>query len=181
MLFRTALSIWVEGHREILSILDLPQFVVFDKLSRLVGFGVPDPSQVAWVISEHYLRGEMRPVVLFERFDLGIVFFVRHNSLDWLLSVSCAQSLSSDRFAYLFRCSPPPPGPGADPLHAAYFEGFPKDFIFGYYENNHRMWSARISQPEALWMTIFECMVLVDGLSPAHAWGDGVTAAAGPF
>jgi hypothetical protein len=155
--------------------------LVRDTLAALVWADVPywkranegeprtDCKVTGYVISEHRSKSVRLPVYLFERADLGIRFVLRNNFYDWKLSVMSENPIQSDLFPYLFHTTPPIEREyTGDELAHVYFEGFPKDLIFGYHGADPRRWSASLGD-RALWTTILLCMRSVGGVKPM-AW-----------
>ena len=116
-----------------------------DSLASLVGVGLKyeERKKIATVISEHRSKSIMLPVYCLTREDLGLKLILRDNFYNWKLSVISEVPIEAD-FAGLFQTSPPvEPEYTGDPLHPVYFEGFPNDLIFSYYDkSDKKKWSA---------------------------------------
>ena len=87
------------------------------------------------VISHHYSKSVKLPVFQITREDLGIEFVLRCNIYDWKISVKSKEPLNFD-FMGLF-----------DPkkvIDSVYCEGFPKDKIYGSYEQNNSQFTIEI-------------------------------------
>ena len=71
-------------------------------------------------------------------------------------------------FSRLFHTTPPvEPDYTGDPLHPVYFEGFPRNLIYGYYgKSDKKTWSAEIHGREALWTSIYLIMASLGDLKP---------------
>lgn len=124
----------------------------------------------AWVIGEHHSKSVRLPVYSLERPDKGVRLVLRDNHYDWKLSVASEVPIDHELFAYLFHTTPPiEPDYTGNELASCYFEGFPKDLIFGYHANDSRRWSASIGGDRALWTTILLCMMRLGVVRP-RAW-----------
>lgn len=150
----------------------LPQVhFVRDELANLVWAGAPrrDRSCVN-VIGEHTSKSVRLPVYSLERSDLGLRIVLRYNYYDWKLSViSNDRPIKSDLFPFLFHTTPPiAPDYTGNELAPCYFEGLPKELVFGYHADNAGCWSASLEE-RALWTTVFECMRSLGALTP-HIW-----------
>lgn len=125
---------------------------------------------VAWVISTHRSKSIQLPVVSYERPDLGLQFVIRDNFYNWKLSVISEKPIDDPLFPWLFFTVPPTePEYTGDSLASCYFEGFPKDLIFGYQSKNPRRWSAEINSYAWLQITLMLCMKAV-GAIPMPVW-----------
>lgn len=118
------------------------------------------------VIGEHYSKSVCLPVYSLERADLGIRFILRCNFYNWKLSVISVKPIEVDWTGLFFTTPPVEPDYTGDPLHSVYFEGFPKEFIFGYYEQNKCRWSAEIHGDQAMWTVIFLIMRSLGAIKP---------------
>lgn len=128
---------------------------VRDDLGGLVG--LRQRCDEVRVISTHTSKSICLPVYSLERPDLGLRLVLRDNFYNWKLSVLSEEPIIAN-FDGLFYTTPPPdPGYSGDPLHPVYFEGFPRDLIFGYYEPSDKkrfsaeLWGGNV----ALWTTLF--------------------------
>ena len=125
---------------------------------------------VAWVVSTHRSKSITLPVVSYERPDLGLQFVVRDNFYNWKLSVISEKPIDDPLFPWLFFTVPPTePEYTGNPLATCYFEGFPKELIFGYQSQDHRRWSAEISSLAWLQVTLLLCMKAA-GAMPMPVW-----------
>jgi hypothetical protein len=150
----------------------LPQVhFVRDELAKLVWTGAelhPTKDCVV-VIGEHTSKSVRLPVYSLERPDLGLRIVLRYNYFDWKLSVISDDPIKSALFPFLFHTtSPIAPDFTGNELDDCYFEGFPKELVFGYHVDNKRRWSASLDE-RALWTTVFECMRSLGVLKP-HVW-----------
>src|SRR6185369_7381601 len=95
------------------------------------------------------------PVYQLSRPDLGLRLILRGNFHDWKLSVISNKPIAAD-FTGLFRTTPPThPKYHGNELASCYFEGFPEELVFGYYEPSDKcQWSAAIGGQQALWATV---------------------------
>lgn len=120
------------------------------------GLDYDDSEDVPNVISTHRSKSIVLPVYELTRKDLGIRLILRDNFYNWKLSVISEKPVIAD-FTGLFHTTPPvDPDYTGNPLNPVYFEGFPKDLIFGYYEpSDKKKWSAQIRGENDLYTTIF--------------------------
>jgi len=142
---------------------------VRDTLVSLVAAGLyyEDRQDIAWVISTHRSKSIILPVYQLERPDLGLTLILRDNFYNWKLSVISREPITAD-FSGLFHTTPPiDPKYTGDSLHPVYFEGFPEDLIFGYYEANKQKFSAEIWSNEYLYTTLFLLMRQLGAIKPA--------------
>jgi len=136
---------------------------VRDELTHLVASGLSYPQRqkmgVCWAISSHVSKSVTLPVYLLYRPDLDLRLVMRGNFYNWKLSVASEKPIEAD-FTGLFYTTPPvEPEYTGDELHPVYFEGFPPDLIFGYYENSdRRRWSAQLGSDRELWTTVYLIM-----------------------
>jgi hypothetical protein len=87
------------------------------------------------VISHHYSKSVKLPVFQITREDLGIEFVLRCNIYDWKISVKSEKPLDFD-FMGLFDSK--------EVVNSYCCEGFPKDKIYGSYEQNHSQFTIKI-------------------------------------
>jgi hypothetical protein len=142
-----------------------------DSLVPLMGAGLiyHEKKEIADVISTHRSKSIILPVVEVTREDLGVRFTMRDNFHNWKLSVLSEKPIEAD-FSGLFYTTPPiDKSYTGDPLHHVYFEGFPEDRIFGYYETNKRRFSAEIWGDQSMWTTVFLIMRSIGAIKP-HTW-----------
>lgn len=140
-----------------------------DTLTGLVACGLAyeEAKKITTVISTHTSKSVLLPVYQFERVDLGLRLIARDNFYNWKLSVISERPIVAD-FSGLFHTTPPvDPSYTGDPLASVYFEGFPRDLVFGYYEpsSGHR-WSAEIGSDNAMWATLFLIMRTLGAVKP---------------
>lgn len=129
---------------------------VLDELVRLIA---PDldfdaMNNVATVISTHRSKSVCLPVFSLKR--PGLQLILRNNFYNWKLSVISDSPVEAD-FSGLFHTTPPlDPDYTGNPLSSVYFEGFPEDLVFGYYESgDKRSWSAEMWSDYNMWCTVF--------------------------
>jgi hypothetical protein len=110
-------------------------------------------------------------VVQFTRKDLGLQLTVRGNFHDWKLSVSTERPLPYINFTGLFHTTPPvDPKYTGNELASVYFEGFPKDLVYGYYHDSRDgKWSACVDDSYTLYTVCFLVMRAAGGIKP-HTW-----------
>lgn len=125
-----------------------------------------DREEIGRVISTHRSKSISLPVVEVSRPDLGLRMIVRNNFYNWKLSVISEKPIEVD-FSGLFYTTPPlDPAYTGNHLADCYFEGFPKDRIFGYYSKNNRKFSAEIGNDEELCTTVFLIMRYLGAVKP---------------
>lgn len=108
------------------------------------GLGYNARGDVATVIGEHRSKSIMLPVVEYHRPDLGLRVIVRNNFHDWKMTVLSDKPLEVDFSGLCHTSFPPDPGYTGNPLAPCYFEGFPRELIRGYYDENHSEFSLEI-------------------------------------
>jgi len=148
---------------------------VRDALCYLVASGLsPDDEDdykkflaIPDVISTHRSKSIELPVYELSRPDLGIRFILRNNFYNWKLSVLSEMPIIAD-FSGLFHTTPPvEPKYTGNELSPVYFEGFPDDLIFGYYESSDKLrWSAEIQGDHNLYTAIFLTMRAIGAVKP---------------
>ena len=146
-----------------------------DKITGLVSTGMSydeRKNNVAFVISTHRSKSVTLPVYSLERPGLQIV--LRNNYYNWKMSVISENTICDPDgvFPHLFYTTPPvEPEYTGNPLAPCYFEGFPEELIFDYYEpsfqRSESKWSAEISGDYRLWTAIFHIVKRLDFLKPA--------------
>ena len=134
---------------------------VRDRIAGLVGYGLEHEQRklVPTVISTHRSKSIELPVYELCRPDRNLRIILRENFFNWKMSVINDYPVVVD-FDGLFHTTPPTdPDYTGNELHPVYFEGFPEDLIFGYYESSDKCrFSAAISGDHALWTSIFLIM-----------------------
>jgi hypothetical protein len=145
---------------------------VRDHLLYLVGSGLHfvDLAAIPDVISTHTSKSILLPVYELSRDDIGLRLILRHNFHDWKLSVISERPIVVD-FSGLFHTTPPvAPDYTGNELADVYFEGFPKDLVFGYYESSDKKrWSACIGGQHAVYTTVFLILRSLGVIEPC-AW-----------
>ena len=128
---------------------------VHDKLNGLMqnSLETEDRTDVE-VISTHTSKSILLPVYHLQRGDLHII--LRENFYNWKMSVLNPNFVLAN-FDGLFYTTPPiDPDYTGDELSSVYFEGFPKDLIFGYYEESDKShFSAHIVNDQMMWTTLY--------------------------
>lgn len=127
-----------------------------------------DQDEAIRVISTHRSKSIDLPVYKLSNKKLGITFIMRNNFYDWKLSVISERPIIAD-FGDLFYTTPPiEPKYTGDHLAPVYFEGFPEEFIFGYYQsdNKRRRWSAEVGTDYELWTVIYLCLKSLGAIKP---------------
>lgn len=135
---------------------------VRDVLTGLVGWGVDheDRKKMTHVISDHTSKSIRLPVYQIQRpfFTPGreLTLVLRENFYNWKLSVISDEPILADFSGLFFTTPPVEPEYTGNPLSSCYFEGFPEELVFKYYEETDKTrWSAEINGDEALWATVF--------------------------
>jgi hypothetical protein len=152
-----------------------------DTLTPLIGAGLDYPiirDQVAFVISTHRSKSITLPVVSYERPDIGLQLVVRENFYNFKLSVlsdirATRTNLTGVIIPRLCLTSPPPdPDYTGDCLAPCYFEGFPPELIFGYFDQDPTgcRWSAEIWGYEQMYTAVFAIMTALEARKPM-TWG----------
>ena len=145
---------------------------VRDCICSLFGHGLDyeDREKVPDVVATHRSKSIILPVYDLQRPDLGLRLVMRNNFYNWKLSVISEKPIVAD-FSGLFHTTPPiEPDYTGDPLSSVYFEGFPRDLIFSYYEpSDKKKWSAEIGGDYSLYTTIF-LMLRSMGVVRAFEW-----------
>jgi len=142
-----------------------------DSLVPLMASGLiwQEGKEIADVIATHRSKSIVLPVVEVTRADLGIRFTMRENFYNWKLSVLSERPVEVD-FSGLFHTTPPvDKSYTGDELASVYFEGFPENRIYRYYENDHRRFSAEIWGDRPMWTTVFLIMRSLGAIKP-HEW-----------
>jgi hypothetical protein len=142
-----------------------------DSIVPLMGAGLiyHESKEIADVISTHMSKSIVLPVVEVTRKDLGIRFTMRENFYNWKLSVLSEKPVEAN-FDGLFHTTPPiDKDYTGDPLASVYFEGFPKDRIYRYYEEDRRKFSAEIWGDRPMWTAVFLIMRSAGVIKP-NVW-----------
>ncbi len=117
------------------------------------------------VISEHRSKSIILPVYVLERGDLKII--LRYNFYNWKMSVICSRRIDAN-FDGLFHTTPPiEPDYTGNELASVYFEGFPEDLCFDYYEStDKKVWSAEISGDYLMYITLYLILKALEYIEP---------------
>jgi hypothetical protein len=108
------------------------------------------------VVGEHRSKSVVLPVYEMRREDFGLRLVMRNNWYNWKLSVDRPRGVVAN-FSGLFHTTPPiEPEYTGDDLHPAYFEGFRREDVFGYYSESSQRFSANIGGDFAMWASVFE-------------------------
>ncbi len=98
------------------------------------------------VISTHYSKSVKLPVFQINLEKYGIEIVLRCNFYDWKISVKSDRPLDFD---YMGLFDP------TEEISYLYCEGFPKDKVYGCYEQNHSMFTLEICSNYNLYTFIF--------------------------
>lgn len=149
---------------------------VRDTLAPIVSIGLDREYDehcydIVSVISTHRSKSINLPVYEMARNDLGLKIILRGNFYNWKLSVISDRPIEAD-FTGLFITSPPSePEYTGDHLHPVYFEGFPSELIFGYYDiGDRKKWSAEICDKYSLSTVIFLIMRSLGAVKQLLYW-----------
>jgi hypothetical protein len=119
------------------------------------------------VISTHCSKSISLPVVKIERPDHSLTFILRNNFYNWKLSVISKEPVVANFDGLFFTVPPIEPEYTGDPLHRCYFEGFPQEYIFGYYEkSDKKKWSCELHDDSYLQITLFLIMRSLGFIKP---------------
>lgn len=110
------------------------------------------------VVSKHCSKSVYLPVYQFNKG--GLQATMRCNFYNWKLSISSERSIDTDLFKGLFVTS----DKGNNILLPVYFEGFPEHLVYGYYDDNHRKFSAELYRREQLYTALFLCLSVLGEL-----------------
>lgn len=98
------------------------------------------------VISTHYSKSVKLPVFQINLKKYGIEMVLRYNFYDWKISVKSEKPLDFD-FMELFNPT--------DKISYLYCEGFPKDKVYGSYNQSHSQFTIEIASHYDLYTFIF--------------------------
>ena len=90
------------------------------------------------VISTHYSKSVKLPVFQIDMEKYGIEMVLRYNFYDWKISVKSDKPLDFD---YMGLFNP------TEKISSVYCEGFPKDKVYGSYEQSHSQFTIEIFSP----------------------------------
>lgn len=140
---------------------------VRDALNPLVQRGIDydDWNQVR-VISTHRSKSIVLPVYEMSRPDLGIRLIARDNFHNWKLSVVSQYDVPVDLSGLCYTSPPRDPGYTGDKLSGCYFEGFPSDLVFGYFDRDRRRFSAELYGEHDMFTAVFLIMRAVGAVQP---------------
>lgn len=145
-----------------------------DNIAQLFCCGIDyeDQASHCTVISTHRSKSIILPVYKLHREDYGLTMVFRNNFYNWKMSVISERPIITN-FDGLFHTTPPiEPDYTGNELADCYFEGFPHEYIFGYYselESYRKKFSAEIWGNQPLWTAVF--LMLRDlGIVKAAEW-----------
>jgi len=122
------------------------------------------------VISTHTSKSIVLPVYQIERADTGLKLILRGNFHDWKLSVISDTPINVDLSGLCHTTPPVDPAYTGNPLAPIYFQGFPRDLIFDYYDNGYKKkWSAEFWDDSLLTVALFLISRAV-GIRRAFTW-----------
>lgn len=119
------------------------------------------------VISDHRSKSIILPVYKITDANHLITFVLRNNFYNWKMSVISETPIKAN-FDGLFYTSPPvEPDYTGDHLDPVYFEGFPRKYVFGYYDTgNGKKWSAELHNDYELWTAVYLCLLYAGIVKP---------------
>lgn len=116
------------------------------------------------VIAEHRSKSIVLPVYHLRRDACD--FYLRGNFYNWKLSVVSASPIEVDLSGLCHTTPPIEPDYTGNPLNSVYFEGFPGEFVFGYYEQDKARWSAEFRDDQSLATALFLIMRSSGAIKP---------------
>ena len=129
-----------------------------------------DKKDVVTVISTHRSKSIVLPVYKLCREDIGLTLILRNNFFNWKMSVISEKPLDVNFDGLCYTTPPIEPDYTGDHLANCYFEGFPPEYIFGYYStSDKKKFSVEIWSDNALWTAVFLIMRSV-GVVKAAEW-----------
>ena len=112
-------------------------------------------SDVSWdehdeplVISHHYSKSVKLPVFKIEREDVGLVLIMRCNIYDWKITVESKKPIECDFMGIIDT---------EKPVNKFCCEGFPKDKIYGSYNQDHSKFTVEIDS----WYNVYTFIFLL--------------------
>lgn len=125
---------------------ELASFVC-DKICRLLySTDKERENNLPMVISTHYSESVKLPIYQINLEKYGIEMVLRYNFYDWKISIKSDKPLDFDCMG-IFNLT--------EEIPAIYCEGFPKDKVYGSYENNHSQFTIEIRNHYDLYTFIF--------------------------
>ena len=121
-----------------------------------------------FAIGEHHSKSILLPVYLLHHEKAR--FYLRGNFYNWKMSVVSESPIEVDLTGLCHTTPPVEPDYTGDPLNPVYFEGFPPELIFGYYEQNKTTWSAEFHGDFELATAMFLVMRALGEIRPL-IWG----------
>lgn len=132
---------------------------VRDELRSVAGIGAP-----VVVIAEHRSKSILLPVYFLQHEKVR--FYLRNNFFNWKLSVVSETPIEVDLTGLCHTTPPVEPDYTGNPLSPVYFEGFPRELVFGYYEQNKARWSAEFHGDFELATAMFLIMRALGEIGP---------------
>lgn len=146
------------------------EFVMYG-VTHLFALGLPEGDErsdkIVTVISHHWSKSIRLPVYCFTHPLLDLKVYLRDNFHDSKISVVSGVPITAN-FTGLFHTSPPPdPDYTGDPLHSAYFEGFPEELVFPYFsQGDGTKWSAALYGDKSVWTALFLMLQSLGAIPP---------------
>ncbi len=110
---------------------------------------------IATVISTHRSKSIELPVYKLHRPDIGLTMVFRDNFYNWKVSVFSEKPVNVNFMGLAHTTPPIEPNYTGNPLAPVYFEGFPREWIFGYYSENQSRFSLEIQSDYELWAAMY--------------------------
>jgi hypothetical protein len=104
----------------------------------------------AYVISTHRSKSCLLPVYQLVNREAGLMVVLRNNFYDWKMSVVSERPVVGEFFGLLEVNDK-----SATSHNSCYYEGFPEQLIFGFYDDNKKRWSSEIGLNEAMWTVLY--------------------------
>ncbi len=145
---------------------------VRDRITGLfcAGLHYDECEDITTVISTHRSKSVVLPVYKLHRADIGLTLILRDNFYNWKMSVISEKPLEVNLDGLCHTTPPIEPDYTGDYLARCYFEGFPPEYIFGYYsKSDKKTFSAEIGSDNALWTAVFLIMRSI-GVVKAFEW-----------
>ena len=98
------------------------------------------------VISTHVSKSVKLPVYQINLKDYGIEIVLRYNFFNWIISVNSEKALDFD-FMNIFN--------SGEEISYVYCEGFPREKVYGSYENDHSKFTFKIIDDRDLYVFFF--------------------------
>lgn len=144
---------------------------VRDTLSHIIGWGLHYKvvRNNIHVVSQHRSKSVPLPVYEIAREDLGLKFYLRGNFYNWKLSVESKFPIKVDLTGLCYTSPPLDEKYTGNILHPVYFEGFPEDKIYDYYDTSDKTKFSMELGEQDLYTVLFLIMRSVGAVQP-YVW-----------